>query len=586
MSDFEDNNPFAGADRRDSVSSDATDDGPSASFLATNTAHDFGTASFMGGGGSSFYGAASQIGGGPGGGLGMSAYDPDSALANPFDDGTSGFGTHDLSASTPTASFTNHNNNNDNDNDNDNHTTDTSATTPANIPPIEIIEANKNHEGTSRGFITYTIRVGDVSVRRRYSEFESLRTTLTRMFPTLIVPPIPEKHSITDYAVAPTKAREDKDMIEHRQRMLQVFLNRCRNLPQISNCIVFQRFLDPHASWSEVLNSPPVSTLPRYSLRAPPVDPSNNVTEAHSYLPIPSANGVVRNRGGDEEGKQEAFFAEAEKTAKEYEAVIGGGLEKVARRILKRYTDIAGDYAELGGRFNALSLEESDSRMAATVEKVGQAIDSNYLATNHLVRELGRQFGEPLAESAQFSGVVRSVLKYRKQKALQLELTSDSLEAKRVTLASLESAEADSQRISDALGRARSNNGTAAGTNSGEPPSAPSPAPKRSTGFKIPGLSSLNSAFNNMMDADPEASRRQGIGKTREQIGQLEQALKVAQKDIVVANESVEKDLERFRAEREADLKRMIRAFLKCHIDWAKQNLDTWQSAQAEVESM
>jgi hypothetical protein len=256
----------------------------------------------------------------------------------------------------------------------------------------------------------------------------------------------------------------------------------------------------------------------------------------------------------------------------------------VARRILKRYTDIAGDYAELGGRFNALSLEESDSRMAATVEKVGQAIDSNYLATNHLVRELGRQFGEPLAESAQFSGVVRSVLKYRKQKALQLELTSDSLEAKRVTLASLESAEADSQRINDALGRTRSNNGPST-TNSGEQPSA-SPAPKKSSGFKIPGLSSLNSAFNNMMDADPEASRRQGIGKTREQIGQLEQALEVAQKDIVVANESVEKDLERFRAEREADLKCMIRAFLKCHIDWAKQNLDTWQSAQAEVESM
>ncbi|KAG5358048.1 Sorting nexin-41 [Yarrowia sp. B02] len=548
MSDFEDNNPFAGADRRDSVSSDPEDDGPSASFLATNAANDFGGGSF----GGSFYGAASQIGS-------MSAYDPESALANPFDDGHS----------TPKPAETT----------NDTNETNETTTSTSNIPPIEILDANKNHEGTSRGFITYTIRVGDLSVRRRYSEFESLRTTLTRMFPTLIVPPIPEKHSIADYAVAPTKAREDKDMIEHRQRMLQVFLNRCRNLPQIAGCIVFQRFLDPHASWSEVLNSPPVSTLPRYSLRAPPVDPSNNVTEAHSYLPIPSANGVVRNRGGDEEGRQEAFFAEAEKTAKEYEGVIGGGLEKVARRILKRYTDIAGDYAELGGRFNALSLEESDARMAATVEKVGQAIDSNYLATNHLVRELGRQFGEPLAESAQFSGVVRSVLKYRKQKALQLELTSDSLEAKRVTLASLEAAEADSQRISDALGRAR---GSA--PESTDAPAAP--APKKSSGFKIPGLSSLNSAFNNMMDADPEASRRQGIGKTREQIGQLEQALKVAQKDIVVANESVEKDLERFRAEREADLKRMIRAFLKCHIDWAKQNLDTWQAAQAEVESM
>lgn len=561
MSDFEDNNPFAGADRRDSVSSDATDDGPSASFLATNTTNDFGGAAF----GGSFYGAASQIGN-----MGMSVYEPEAALNNPFDDGSrhqespAVRETHEVDG---------------------NHTGHDTSSTQESLPPIEIIEANKNHEGTSRGFITYTIRVGDVAVRRRYSEFESLRTTLTRMFPTLIVPPIPEKHSFADYAVAPTKAREDKEMIEHRQRMLQVFLNRCRNLPQLGNCIVFQRFLDPHASWSEVLNSPPVSTLPRYSLRAPPLDPSNNVTEAHGYLPIPSANGVVRNRNpGDEEGKQEQFFAEAEKTAKEYEAVIGGGLEKVTRRILKRYTDVAGDYAELGGRFNALSLEETDARMAATVERVGQAVDSNYLATNQLVRELGRQFGEPLAESAQFSGVVRSVLKYRKQKALQLELTIDSLESKRSSLAALEAAEADAQRISEALTRVRSN-----GQSGASPPAAhatPAAVPKRSSGFKIPGLSSLNSAFNNMMDADPESSRRQGIGKTREQIGQLEQALKVAQKDIVVASESVEKDLDRFRAEREADLKRIIRAFLKCHIDWAKQNLDIWESARAEVESM
>jgi hypothetical protein len=61
---------------------------------------------------------------------------------------------------------------------------------------IAIIDAGKMHEGNSRGFIAYTIRIGNITVRRRYSEFESLRNTLTRLFPTLIVPPIPEKHSM------------------------------------------------------------------------------------------------------------------------------------------------------------------------------------------------------------------------------------------------------------------------------------------------------------------------------------------------------------------------------------------------------
>lgn len=61
---------------------------------------------------------------------------------------------------------------------------------------IEIIDAGKTHEGNSRGFIAYTIKIMDLTVRRRYSEFESLRTTLTKLFPTLIIPPIPEKHSM------------------------------------------------------------------------------------------------------------------------------------------------------------------------------------------------------------------------------------------------------------------------------------------------------------------------------------------------------------------------------------------------------
>lgn len=72
---------------------------------------------------------------------------------------------------------------------------------------IHIIYAGKNPEGGG-GFITYTIRTGDVEVRRRYSEFASLRSTLLKLHPTLIIPPIPEKHSIADYAAKPTKARK------------------------------------------------------------------------------------------------------------------------------------------------------------------------------------------------------------------------------------------------------------------------------------------------------------------------------------------------------------------------------------------
>ena len=89
----------------------------------------------------------------------------------------------------------------------------------------------------------------DLEVRRRYSEFNSLRATLVNLHPTLIIPPIPEKHSMADYAAKPTKAKEDVSIIDLRKRMLTVFLNRCRKMTEVREDGVWWRFLDPNASW-------------------------------------------------------------------------------------------------------------------------------------------------------------------------------------------------------------------------------------------------------------------------------------------------------------------------------------------------
>lgn len=86
-------------------------------------------------------------------------------------------------------------------------------------------------------------------MRRRYSEFASLRDALTRLHPTLIIPPIPEKHTMADYAANPTSAKQDQQIIDLRKRMLAVFLNRCRRMEQVRTDGVWWRFLDPNSSW-------------------------------------------------------------------------------------------------------------------------------------------------------------------------------------------------------------------------------------------------------------------------------------------------------------------------------------------------
>ena len=52
-----------------------------------------------------------------------------------------------------------------------------------------------------------------------------------------------------DYAAAPRKATEDVNIIDHRKRMLQSFLNRLAQHPILRRDHVVHRFLTGDASW-------------------------------------------------------------------------------------------------------------------------------------------------------------------------------------------------------------------------------------------------------------------------------------------------------------------------------------------------
>ena len=62
-------------------------------------------------------------------------------------------------------------------------------------------------------------------------------------------------------------------------------------------------------------------------------------------------------------------------------------MEKVNRRVVKRWGERAQDMSELGGVWNGYSLVEG-GKLGLAVEKVGQAVDQEYLATAALVRTI------------------------------------------------------------------------------------------------------------------------------------------------------------------------------------------------------
>ncbi|PKY01740.1 putative autophagy protein Atg20 [Aspergillus campestris IBT 28561] len=529
--------------------------------------------------------------------------------------------------------------------------------------PILITDAGKNHE-SGGGYIVYTIRTGDLEVRRRYSEFASLRQTLVNLHPTLIVPPIPEKHTMADYAAKPTKAKEDTAIIDLRKRMLAVFLNRCRRMKEVREDGVWWRFLDPNVSWSEVLHSHPASSVPKNNLKAPPLDPANP-TPAHAWLPIPATSAKLKGAPGTastgtsptsetpgpdilgrfppesrklSEKELDPYFINFEASTRELELLLQGNMEKVNRRTLTHLSALSADLMELGARYNGFSLSEQSPTVAAAIERIGQAADTSYIETEELSASLGANFAEPMRESAQFASVVRSVLRYRVLKRVQEEMTRDELAKKKALLDSLEKSELEARRLEEYLSRAPSqptrtkpqrslSTSSAASAPSGQeveprpsgpedtasidsdfpsthgesagpyPPASPkrsdpssSPPAHRKTpsgtfmGNKIFGR--ISHAVHGFVDVDPEKTRRDQIGKTQESLLQLEQALKVSENDVKDASAGVLQDLKRFQQDKEADLRRYMVAYARCHLDWARKNMENWTEAKDEVDKI
>ncbi|KAB8079301.1 hypothetical protein BDV29DRAFT_187271 [Aspergillus leporis] len=532
--------------------------------------------------------------------------------------------------------------------------------------PILITDAGKNHEGGG-SFIVYTIRTGDLEVRRRYSEFSSLRQTLVNLHPTLVIPPIPEKHTMADYAAKPTKAKEDTAIIELRKRMLAVFLNRCRRMKEVREDGVWWRFLDPNVSWSEVLHSHPASSVPKNNLKAPPLDPANP-TPAHAWLPVPSSSAKLKGTSGPtasaapppaevpgpdilgrfppesrklSEQELDPYFINFEASTRELELLLQGNIEKVNRRTLAHLSSLSADLMELGARYNGFSLSEQSPTVAAAIERVGQAADTSYIETEELSNALSAHFAEPMRESAQFASIVRSVLRYRVLKRVQEEMTRDELAKKKTLLDSLERSELEAKRIEQYLNRTSpqgsgtrpqrslsassassglgghggdvrpsSSEGTASIDSDFPPthgesisshaPTSQAPPARRPETSSTPAhrksssgtfvanklFGRISHAVHGFVDVDPERTRRDQIGKTKESLLQLEQALGVSEKDVKDASAGVLQDLKRFQKDKEGDLRRYMVAYARCHLDWARKNLETWTEAKDEVDKI
>ncbi|WWC66257.1 uncharacterized protein I206_100158 [Kwoniella pini CBS 10737] len=476
---------------------------------------------------------------------------------------------------------------------------------------VHIIDAFKTTEGGKASYITYVIQLGTHTTRRRYSAFLSLHQALTGLYPVLIIPPIPSKQSLTDYAVkGQTKAKEDATIIARRKRLLEDFLRRVLRHPILGGEHVVHRFLEDGVSWTEVLHSPPISLLPKNPLHAPshnptfqPSSPTLEHTPASASTPAPStsyiAHHLLPTPSTSHPLKQpDQRFVDSEIFTEKFQNHFTGTMEKVNRRVTKRWTERAGDMSELGAVWNGFSLVEQ-GKLGEAIEKVGQAVDQEYLATAALLQAWEKSTTEPLHIYSQFAALIRQRLSFRHQKHVQYELVQEALGTQKDKLELLENAEKEARRLEEAL--ERGGRGLSSSTSDHSQLQAQQQEQEerererlersrvRSSAGAAQGfglLSAVKHSLSGMMDVDPEATRRANIGKTRDNISQLEDSLHASAQDLKYASTTLQADLDRFQRQKVADLRNLAIQLSKVHREWCKQNLEAWQAAQAAIREV
>lgn len=336
----------------------------------------------------------------------------------------------------------------------------TKLLSPGRSVRAQITEASKSNDGMANSlkrYIAYTIKLvaedaasEEIFTRRRYSDFESLRDVLTRVFPLVIIPPIPPKNYFSlnvlnglvgsnmstngssgnghsqlaspessttngaaSYSYFNSNHLNKGRLIEHRKRLLSNFLNNCLQISQIRNLEFFAKFLDPSANWSDeiaLINSQlPKSVYllnPENGLKTDPIyaDLPLPVSSNPISLPFLSKGKSIARRTSkllgsgssttetaqQAEGTTSPNGAPPEDQGKSANGKIvkTASLDEVNKKIMENFIGLSNDYVELGTVLNYCSLYFTDSSKI----KIGKTTEEEDTKVDLVFDKIGLAF--------------------------------------------------------------------------------------------------------------------------------------------------------------------------------------------------
>ncbi|KAG7194792.1 uncharacterized protein KQ657_004473 [Scheffersomyces spartinae] len=312
-----------------------------------------------------------------------------------------------------------------------------------NDPKVEILIVS-TEKLIKTSIVVYAIELtnseSSIIVKRRYSEFKSLRDNLCKLYPTIVIPPIPEKHSLFTYIYNSIDNSLELSLIEMRRRYFITFLTELIRNTTIRSCPLLLKFLDPNYElcWMNALNEPPVILLPNNLLLANPLNPSDQ-NGLYSLLPVIS--GFNANSGKDSLPNLTHLsneFANLKipidipdkliQMEVDYHRIhkILNDMNKIDTRLLKNIKGIIDILIELGGNLNNFSLTIYDSAsedLSLQIEKFGSNMDKCFLSYETFLNQSAiPNWQEPIHSLIQYYMASLQILKFYKYKLVQLKI--------------------------------------------------------------------------------------------------------------------------------------------------------------------
>ncbi|KAI8377580.1 uncharacterized protein BYT42DRAFT_349257 [Radiomyces spectabilis] len=474
--------------------------------------------------------------------------------------------------------------------------------------------------------------------KRRYSEFESLRTALSTLYPALLIPPIPEKHTLSEYAYVQRRMTDEQPLIDKRKRLLQRFLQRLAAHPTLCREHILHLFLDPDILWANVLHSLTAANETHHECAS-----NNGMTSANNatlvsfindHLPSaawPSANILPMTKSPPLSRIQDPSFCLSEHMTEKSAVRAATHFDRSQQRILQRLSGLSNDYTDLSTAYNNLSIHESSS-MSAIMKAIAMTAKISGNKTEQLIKDLEVEFAEHVHEYNQYMQNGQHILQLHQMKQAQLEMIIESIGNKRRMHRGLMNIESNSKRLDTTLqvneeesqSEPINHNGSippshdyddidthsidddyatidmptaqSDSKDTVEMPTYPSQASmaalrasrKISRKWSSPQklLNAFSSTLQGIIDVDPEATRKTQISKLEKAIAQLVEEKEKMEEDLKKLASNIETEMALFKKQRSASLRAILIAYCKIHIEYCQQNVFSWEEARRQVDCL